>query len=257
MRTRLLGGVAALIVAIIGTVLLITYVNAADSRALAGVQTEDVYVVQKAIPAGTPATSVGDYVSKKPMPKAAIPADPVTDLASLQGKVASVALQPGEQLLTSRFINPAAVTTPGRVAVPAGMQEVTLKLSADRVVGGDIAAGDTVGIIISFAKEDTLPAQTQMTFNKVLVTAVQLPSGALAQNSNSPSPQSSQGGSLGGGSSSSSSSGGDYLVTLARPASDVERIVHADLYGQIYLTKDPASATDSNSAPIDRTKVLR
>jgi pilus assembly protein CpaB len=250
--------VAALIVAIIGTVLLITYVNAADSRALAGVQTEDVYVVQKAIPAGTSAASLGDYVSKKPMPKAAVPADPVTDLTSLQGKVASVALQPGEQLLSSRFIDPAALTTPGRVAVPAGMQEVTLKLSADRVVGGDIAAGDTVGIVISFAKEEALPAQTQMTFNKVLVTAVQLPSGALAQGSSgSPTPQASQGGGLGGGSSNSSSSTGDYLVTFARPASDIERLVYADLYGQVYLTKDPASAADSNSAPIDRTKVLR
>lgn len=257
MRTRLLGGVAALIVAIIGTVLLITYVNAADSRALAGVQTEDVYVVQKAIPQGTPAANLNDYVSKKPVPKAAIPSDPVTDLASLQGKVASVALQPGEQLLTSRFIDPTTLVTPGRVAVPTGMQEVTLKLPADRVVGGDLAAGDTVGIIISMAKEDALPAQTQMTFNKVLVTAVQLPSGALAQNSGSPSPQASQGGGIGGGSSKSSSTSGDYLVTLARPAGDIERIVYADLNGQVYLTKDPASATDSNSAPIDRTKVLR
>jgi pilus assembly protein CpaB len=246
--------VAALIVAIIGTVLLITYVNAADSRALAGVQTEDVYVVQKSVPAGTPAAGLGDYVSKKPMPKTAVPADPVTDLSSIQGKVASVQLQPGEQLIASRFTDPTALQVPGRAAVPAGMQEVTVKLPAERVVGGGIAAGDTVGVIIGAPKDDTAPAQTQLVFNKVLVTAVQLPGGALAQGSSS-SPQPSQGGGLNGGSGASST--GDYLITLARPAADAERIVYASLFAQLYLTKEPASAIDSNSAPIDRTKVLR
>ena len=256
MRTRLLGGVAALIVAIVGTVLLITYVNAADSRALAGVQTEDVYVVQKAIPAGTSAGSLADFVAMKPIPKSALASDPVTDLNALQGKVASVELQPGEQLLASRFANAAALLTPGRTAVPAGMQEVTIKLPVERVVGGSLAAGDTVGIVIAFSKEDALPAQVQMTFNKVLVTAVQLPSGALAQ-STSPAPQQTQNSGAPGAASNTGGGTGDYLITLARPATDVERIVYADLYGQLYLTKEPASAADSNSAPVDRTKVLR
>ncbi len=255
MRTRLLGGVAALIVAIIGTVLLLTYVNGADRRALANVETEDVYVVQKTIPTGTPAVGVSDYVSKKPIPKSAIPADPITDLSAIQGKVASTALQPGEELLASRFVDPSALESPGRAAVPAGMQEVTLRLPVERVVGGSVTAGDTVGIVISFPKEDGLPAQTQMTFNKVLVTAVQLPSGALAQSS-TPTPQASQGGSLSGGGSNAQASG-DYLVTVARPAPEVERLVYAQLNGTIYLSKEPASATDANSAPIDRTKVLR
>ncbi|WP_415854588.1 Flp pilus assembly protein CpaB [Sinomonas sp. G460-2] len=246
---------AALIVAIIGTVLLITYVNAADSRALAGVQTEDVYVVEKAIPAGTPATGLSGYATKKALPKSAIPADPVTDLTALQGKVASVELQPGEELLASRFTDPTALVQPGRVAVPNGMQEVTVRLPIERVVGGGVAAGDTVGVVLAFPAQDNLPAQTQMTFNKVLVTAVQLSNGTLTQSS-APTPQPSQGGGLSGGSPANQSSG-EYLVTLARPASDVERIVFASFNGQIYLTKEPASATDANSAPIDRTKVLR
>ena len=52
MKTRLLGGIAALLVAIIGTVLLVSYVQNADKRAMAGTETETIYVVQKAIPAG-------------------------------------------------------------------------------------------------------------------------------------------------------------------------------------------------------------
>ncbi|GAB2764976.1 Flp pilus assembly protein CpaB [Sinomonas soli] len=255
MKTRLLGGVAALIVAIIGTVLLLTYVNGADRRALADVQTQDVYVVQKPIPAGAPADAVTAAVALKPIPKAAIPADPVTDLATLKGKVTAVALEPGEQLITSRLVDPAALKTPGRAEVPSGMQELTVRLPIERVIGGVLAPGDTVGVLLSLPKDDNAPAQTQLAYHKVLVTAVQLSSGANAEEP-SGSQGSSSGGALSGG-KSSSQSGGDYLITLARPAADAERIVYATEFGKVYLTKEPASSQENNSGVVDRTKVFR
>lgn len=258
MRTRLLGGVAALIVAVIGTVLLVTYINGADRRALANVETEDVYVVQKTIPAGTAAANLGDSVVRKPIPKSAIPADTVTNLSALSGKVANVGLEPGEELLSSRFVDPSALAAPGRVTVPAGMQELTIKLPIERVVGGALGAGDTVGIILSFAGDGGVPAQTQMTFDKVLVTAVQLSSGANAQDTSaSQTTSSTGGGGLGTSPASSTSSGGEYLLTLARSASDAERIVYAAEFGKIYLTKESAGAQGSTSGTVDRTKVLR
>lgn len=252
MRTRLLGGVAALIVAIIGSVLLITYVNGADQRAYASTETEDVYVVQKTIAAGTASTSLGDSVAKKPMPKGMIPTDSVMDLGSLQGKVASVALEPGEQLLSSRFVDPTSLHAPGRVDVPAGMQEVTIRLPIERVVGGALSAGDTVGILISFDGQNNTLAQTQFTYNKVLVTGIQLSSGATAPNN------ATQGSGSGSGSSSSNSSnGGEYLVTLARPASDVTKLVYAAEFGKVYLTKEPAAAQNGDAGIIDRTKAFQ
>ena len=65
MKTRLLGGIAALLVAIIGTVLLVTYVQNADKRALASTETEYIYIVQKAIPAGASAETIAGSVTKK------------------------------------------------------------------------------------------------------------------------------------------------------------------------------------------------
>lgn len=254
MRTRLLGGVAALIVAVVGTVLLLTYVNGADRRAFANVETEDVYVVQKAVPAGTAAANLGDSVAKKTLPKGAIAANTLTDLSSVQGKVASVDLQPGEELLASRFVDPTAVKAQGRANVPAGMQEVTIKLPIERVVGGALAPGDTVGILLSFASQDALPSQTQLTYNKVLLTAVQLPSGANAQDTSNAQPAAS-GGSGGPGSSPSGAS--EYLVTLALPGADAQRIVYAVEFGKIYLTKEPANAQDTTSGTVDRTRVFR
>ena len=89
MRTRLLGGVAALIVAIIGTVLLITYVNGAERRAFAGTETQEVYVVQSAVAANTPASALGNAVTKKSLPAAAVAEGAVTDLQDIQGQVAA------------------------------------------------------------------------------------------------------------------------------------------------------------------------
>ncbi|MET1156365.1 MAG: hypothetical protein ABWX72_19435, partial [Arthrobacter sp.] len=104
MKTRLLGGIAALLVAIIGTVLLVSYVQNADKRALAGTETETIYVVQKAIPAGAAAEEIASSVIKKSVPKVALAENNVTDLATLGSKVAAVALVPGEQLLSTRMV---------------------------------------------------------------------------------------------------------------------------------------------------------
>ena len=55
MKTRLLGGIAALVVAVIGTIILFNYVQGADKRALANTETVDVLVVKQDVAAGTPA----------------------------------------------------------------------------------------------------------------------------------------------------------------------------------------------------------
>ncbi|WP_369045067.1 Flp pilus assembly protein CpaB [Sinomonas sp. P10A9] len=244
---------AALIVAIIGAALLIIYVNGADARAFANTETQDVYVVQKPVIAGTAVGSLGDSVAKKPVPKGVLAADAVADLGAIQGKVASVALQPGEQLLASRFVEAGALNGPGRAAVPAGMQEVTVRLPIERVVGGALSAGDTVGVFLSFSKEENAPSQTQLSFHKVLVTGIQTTSGVAAQNNATASPQPSSGGGINSGGGGGTS---EYLVTIARTAADAEKIVFAAEFGKLYLSKEPSSAVE-NGGGIDRAKVLR
>ena len=254
MKTRLLGGIAALVVAIIGTVLLITYVQSADQRAMAGTETSEVLVVQKAIPAGTPASELGGSVAMKPLPKSTLTEGTVTDLAALGTKVTAVSLVPGEQLLSSRMVDADAFLGPSRVAVPDGMQEISIKLPIDRVVGGKITAGDTVGIFISLPETSTteLPG-TQLTFHKVLVTAAQFSNGSAAQ------PDTAQGDKSEGamGSTNSNQSDGTYLITVARNSVDATRLVYAVEFGKIYLSKEPAEATEGNTVVVDKTRVFR
>lgn len=257
MKTRLLGGIAALVVAVIGTILLVSYVQGADRRALSNTETTEVYVVQKAIAPGTSVTNFGDAVIKKTVPKSTLVADGVTSLSSLGQKVSSVELVPGEQLLASRMVDPTQLLGPGRAAVPTGLQEVTVKLTLDRIVGGSLKAGDTVGVILSYAENDKLqlPDQTQLAFHKVLVTAVQTPTGDSTADESSASNDSS-GGSL-GSKSNAVQAGAAYMVTLARPSVDVEKIVHAIEFGKVYLTKETDSTTQDNAGVMERVRVFR
>lgn len=264
MKTRLLGGIAALVVALVGTVLLVIYVQGADKRALAGTETETVYVVEKAVAAGTSAEKLSGSVVKKEVPKLAVASDSVSNLNDLSDKVTAVALVPGEQLLSTRMVAANAFHGPSRVQVPEGLQEVTLKLPIERVAGGTVKAGDTVGVFISMddAKVNSATGQvvsesegTQLTFHKVLVTAAQFSDGAAAQSAD----QAPEGANSGGAMSSAKKTGSDdtYLITLARNAVDAEKVVFAAEYGKIYLSKEPTTAIEGTNGVVDKTKVFR
>lgn len=263
MKTRLLGGIAALLVAIIGTVLLVTYVQSADKRALANTETEDVYVVQKPIAAGTPATELGDAVRLQPVPKTALAADKVTDISNLGSRVTALALVPGEQLLDSRMVDANSFLGPARVAVPAGMQEFTLRLPIERVAGGKITAGDTAGIFISLDESSTDPASgtvttkssgTQLTFHKVLVTAAQFSNGTAAKPDATNQTTATDGALT---KTAETKSDGTYLITLARNSIDAEKIIYAVEFGKVYLSKEPKDAAENNSGVVDKTRVFR
>lgn len=96
MRRRILAASAALLLAVLGTGVLLAYVRGADGRALAGARTIGVLVVAQPIAAGTPGDQLADLVRTEQLPARAAVTGRVTDLAALAGQVATVDLQPGE-----------------------------------------------------------------------------------------------------------------------------------------------------------------
>jgi pilus assembly protein CpaB len=254
-KTRLLGGIAALIVAILGTVFLVSYVQNADKRALADTETETVYVVAKAVAAGTGMDKMADAVVKKEVPKLAIAAGAVTDLKDVNEKVTAVALVPGEQLLSARFVEADAFLGPSRVQVPAGMQEITLKLPIERVVGGKISAGDTVGVFLSADTGAGGTSGTQLTFHKVLVTAAQFSNGSAAKMQDEAAEGEKNAGAL--TAKKSATSDDTYMITLARNSADAERIVFATEFGNVYLSKEPANAVEASSGVVTSSRLFQ
>ena len=252
MSRKIIGVVAALAFALVGTAVLVGWAQSAEERALEGQRTVDVLVVQEAVPAGTRSEDLGGRVVTEQVAAKVKASGSVDDVEALQGQVTTVDLVPGEQVLRTRFADPEVVARQADVEVPEGLQEVTISLSPERAVGGNLRPGDTVGLVASFPSDGagqgatgddagetgtTFTDETSIVLHKVLVTRVQAaPVAPAAQEEDedgvdSPDPLPSS----------------DLLVTLAVDAPAVERVVFSQEFGSVWLTLEPATASEDGS----------
>lgn len=249
MKTRLLGGIVALVLAIVGTLLLVSYVQASEARAQQDLQPVEVLVLQEQIPKGSDLEKIKSAVKLTSLPSASIPNGALKSLDGLNGKVAAVELLPGEPLLGARLADPDSLSGPGSVPVPNGMQEISVQLEAQRVVGGRVAAGDTVGIVMLFDKgalKDAPDIETgQQVFHKVLVTSVQR---SLAKAST---------GSDAAEQVNTELPTGQLIVTFARDDADAAKIAFGAHFGSLWLTKEPSTATEGAPLVVKKPELYR
>ncbi|WP_104136658.1 Flp pilus assembly protein CpaB [Arthrobacter sp. ZGTC131] len=258
MKSRLLAGAAAAVLAIVGAMLVMSYAQGADQRAVKNLEPVAVLVVKTAIPAGTPVESMTALVTTEQLPAAAITDSSLESFDGSEGKVAAVDLIPGEQLVAERLVAPEELKTQGSVKVPAGLQEVSFQLEPDRVVGGRLAPGDHVGVFISQdkggleAKEDK--ETTKLTVRKALVTAVQrapeaaptaTPSPTASADPNAADPR------------DTTLPVGKLMITVAVGDTDAAKIVFAAEYAKMWLSKEPTTAKDSGPRIIERSEVYK
>ncbi|MGV8896100.1 MAG: Flp pilus assembly protein CpaB [Rhodoglobus sp.] len=243
MKTRLVGAIVAIVLAVAGTLVLTSYVRGADARAFAGAELVTVYVVSAPISAGTTAADAESMIVAKRVPAVAAATDRVTQLQELEGKVAEVALIPGEQLLKARWVSPGDLAASGDVSLPDGMQAITIALPVEHVVGGAVKAGDTVGIVISAtarAEDGTDIPITKQIHHKVLVLAI-LPGTSTQPSSSGDSPAEPV---------------DTLMVTLALATPALEKLVWGQEFGSVWLTSEPAAADESGSSRVDLGKVF-
>ncbi|MFW3384592.1 UNVERIFIED_CONTAM: Flp pilus assembly protein CpaB [Kocuria sp. CPCC 205274] len=231
MKVRVIAAVMAALLAVVGALLVSGYVRTADARALEGTETKEVFVVDTQVRAETPVEELTEHLRKQTLPVSALAEDAVTDLAEFSGRVTAVELRPGEQLLSSRLVTLNSLQEPGRVAVPKELQEVTIQVSADRVVGGQVKAGDFVGVFASFDQGPGDKPATELVFHRVLVTSIQ---GAPVATEASGEEEAA--------SDAPPVPEGAMLVTLAQDAADAEKTVFAAEFGRIWLSNQPVDA---------------
>jgi len=240
MKRRIIAGITALLLAGVGAVVLIAYVGNADRRALAGMQPADVLVVTALVPEGTTAEALGKLVTTRTLPAAAIAEGGLSSLTAISGQVATTDLQPGEQVLASRFADPASLLDPDTVKIPAGLQQLSVSLDQQRVLGGHLTAGAAVGVFLSVPKDGEDPAQTHLVLNKVLVTKVD-------GGSTTPVPE--------GDDAPATTAGAPVMVTLAVSARDAETLVYGAEHGTLWLSLEPADVVVSGTRVVIRDKV--
>lgn len=244
MKTRIIGAILAVVLAVAGGVAVYLYAAGADARAAEGAELVEAYVVTETVPIGTPAESIQDYIEVDELARNAVPEDAVTDLADLDGLVTSAELLPGDILREGRFVDPADASA-GAVAVPEGMQLVSFTLPADRVVGGEVGPGDRIGLVGTVdpdevGSEDVINPITSFAFHGVLVTNVQ----GVARTDPETGEETDQ------------SSDAAIMVTIALSAPDIERWVwftegEAANYAQMWLTLENETTDNSGTRPVD------
>jgi pilus assembly protein CpaB len=176
MRRRVLVALAAVLLAVVGSLVLVSYVRTAEARAAAGEVQVPVLVVAASVPEGTDAALVASSVTTVDVPARLAAPDRVTDLAALaelNGQVTTAVLLPGEQVQLDRFADPATLLPAGTVAVPVGMQEIAVTLEPQRAVAGALAAGDLVGVYVSEGGAGGGLPVTRQVLDQVLVTRVE------------------------------------------------------------------------------------
>jgi pilus assembly protein CpaB len=253
-KTRLLGGIAAIVLAILGTVMLVNYVSGADARAAEGTETTSVVVVQKEIAAGTTVSSFGDAVLVKSIPKNLVADGALTDLKSVQDKVAAMKLLPGDQVSNLRLTDAAAYTGSNPIKVPDTMQQLSFSVTADRVVGGQLKPGDNAALFLSYNAgiepgTSEIPA-SKLTLRKALVVSMQA---AVQGASDTPAA-----GSTPAPSSAPSTVGpASWVVTVALAPADAIKLVHAAEFGHIWVAKDVSGTVGNSPAPLFKGDVFK
>ena len=252
MNRRLVAAFVAAALALVAFVSIFLYVKNADVRALNGVVAKDVYVVVNPITKGTLAENLGSNIQLTQVPAKAVPDQAVYDLAEIQSRAASVDLVAGEVLLTSRFVDP-AVAAQDAVAVPKGMEQMSILVKPEQIRGGIVRAGETIGVVVTVKLKDpttvNLPGTgtvafddniTKQILNKVLVTRVQ--GGAVPVTD---------------ASGSSTLPAGSVMVTVALNTSDIEKVSWGQSAGTLVLTVENKDTDDSSSQYTNGKVVLR
>ena len=134
MKRRIIAAITALLLAGVGAVVLLGYVGNADRRALAGMQTCGRARGDRTGAGGYDRRGAGqageyeDAAGQRRSPRARL-----SSLTAISGQVATTDLQPGEQVLASRFADPASLVDPDTVQIPAGLQQLSVSLDPQRV----------------------------------------------------------------------------------------------------------------------------
>jgi len=238
-KRRVVAAVVALALAAGGGLGLVAYVKNADRRAMGSMETARVLIVEEPITSGSPAEGLSRHVSTQLVPARTVVAGALTSLSDVSGQVTTSDLVPGEQLLPSRFADPASLLPAGQVDLPPGMQEVSIALESQRALGGNLTPGDKVGIIISTDEKAEIPAATQTILHKVLVSRV---AGGMS------APD---------GDKEDADPAATVTVTFAVSAGDAEKVVYAANYGKPWLSLEPADAVITGATGVTGDSVTR
>lgn len=236
MNRRILIVALAVVLALVGTGAVFSYVKGADNRALAKTRAAKVVIADKRVPAGTTWQDVlkGGYLHADNVPADTVPADALADLNAPIGtdQVAGADIAAGQIVLREMFGPKTSVT--GVLAIPKGKIAVTVSMPSNADAAGFVQPSSEVAIFSTFKLAADKAGQvthtptiggTDLYATKLLLPRIEV----LATSQNAP-------GDLNGGKKATANAGGGtVLVTLALTQQEAERVILAQQVGELYL----------------------
>jgi pilus assembly protein CpaB len=222
MGRRAIGIIIALAVALFGAFGVVAYAQGADSRAVAGQKTQNVYIAKAEVPMGTSAVQAvaQNLIARQPVVARGVPEGALTDVGASTGAlVATSAIMPGEIVLASRFGAPSNMTN--TQVIPVGKIAITVSLTNPQSISpllapqSHIVIFDTTGGAASGAagSASATPRLTRILLANVVVIGV---GNLIAQPT--PSPAATPG--------SAPAAGAALLVTVAVSPAEGQLLVH-------------------------------
>ena len=240
-RRRVLGTVAAVALAGVGAIGLVSWANSTKDSAEAAQAQTAVLIVDKHIPKGATAATILDSTHVGTVQQKSLAGGAVTGDGQVGTLLAAADMYPGEQVVKDRLV---AQLDNG---VPADKVQVSVTLTPERAIGGGVKVGDNVGVYLSFEPFDTnvpesdtttpkkTPNQSHLTFQHVLVTNVQSTDEPVSETKDDGLQQVSAKG---------------YIVTLALSPAQSEQFVFGTEFGHVWLSNDPATVSSDGTSVV-------
>jgi pilus assembly protein CpaB len=173
MRRKVVLLVVAVVIAAVGSSLVLLYVNGLADKAQANENLVRVLTATEQIDPGEPAGAAqanGKFELTR-MPKSSVLEGAVTTVDKMAAEVALGTIYPGEQILAVKFGKTAASAQ--TLAIPKGQIAVSVELTDPARVAGFVTPGSHVVIFVS-AAEATNGTKTTAAYTRVLVPDVEV-----------------------------------------------------------------------------------
>lgn len=139
----------ALVVALLGTAAVFSYVSKVERDTLAGAEPVDVLVAAERLPSGTTGAAVAkaQLVELVPMPRRSVPEGALTSLNGIGAQSLVSDVFAGEVLLRAKFADQTART--GALVIPQDELAVSVELGDPQRVAGFVVPGAEVAVFVT------------------------------------------------------------------------------------------------------------
>lgn len=233
MKPRVVIIVVAVVLGIVATLGVNSYLSNIKKQAVEEQKTVQIWVASSDISRGT---SIEDIQKKKlaelrNIPRRYVASQAISSTRNIEGKVLSVEVSAGEQLTAGKFKHPSEAGL--SFSIPKDFIAVSIPYDEIKGIAGMVKPGDQLTVFATFSPGPDGEDVTKILLQKVQVIAVGATVGAEKE------ADKTQG--AGVAQAASSEVKAEKTVTLALAPTDAEKVVFAQENGKIWLGLHPTS----------------